>query len=230
MSMKKILFAMAAAVSLFASESAQAAYSYTTSLRILNFGENIPATSTTPPVTSLTSAGTTVNNTTTNNTATFGGTTITLSDVSRSGFFVPGANTVNIGDISVTSTTPVTAGDTFTVTYLDTFTLTNQPPPGSPDTGSFQLSGTLTLTAINTGNGTVFNVYNNPTAQSGPLGGVTFSGSVDNFSSPTVNGSPGNFGGTLTANFIPEPASIVMLGLGLGGIGLVGFRRYHVQA
>jgi len=205
------LFSLAAAVLLSVSGRAMADYSYTTTLRITSVnGVAIPVASQT-------------------NTATVGGTTVTLLPVTRGGFTVPGDNTLNIGDIQVSSTTLQPAGDTFTVGYSDFLTLVNTPPPGVPATGPFVLTGVLSFNGINTLSGTISNVYNPPTTASGPLGGVTFAGSVNNFAAPTVNGGNGNFGGTISASVVPEPVSILMLGMGLGGVGLMGFRKRRAQ-
>jgi len=214
MSMKRPLFLMAVAASLFVGDSARASYNYATSLSILSV-----------------SPGGTITNGTTGANVVVGGTTLFLSNVARTALFVPGANTLNIGDVAVTTTTASPAGDTFTVTYQDVFSLTNTPPPGTSASQNFTVTGVLTLTGINTGNGTIVNNYNAPTSGSFTLGGVGFTGSADNFGNPTINGAPGSLGGTIitTFNAVPEPASFVMLGLGIGGIGLLGFRKARAQ-
>jgi len=207
------LMGVAFALCLGAGDLAKADYNYTTSL----------------VVTSAPGA-TTINNTATGATVVFGGTTVTLTNISRGGFTVPGPNTINIGDVSVSTVTPLTGSDTFTINYTDTFTLVNVPPPGSLATGSFPLTGTLTFTGINTGSGVVTNAYTGSTSSGGVLGGITFTGQTLNFASPTVNGPPGSLGGLISSNaVIPEPASVVMLGLGLGGIGLVRLRSRRAQ-
>jgi len=219
MSMKRPLFLMAVAVSLFVGDSARASYNYTTSLSIL----------------SVTNGGTFVNGTT-GAQASLGGTTLFLENVARAGLFVPGGNTVNIGDVGVSTSTLAPNSNTFTVNYQDVFVLTNFPAggtgPGTNATQTLTVTGRLILAGVNTGDGTVFNFYNPPTSGSFVLGGVTYVGSADNFGNPTINGAPGNLGGTIFTNFtaIPEPASFVMLGLGVGGIGLLGFRKARAPA
>jgi len=217
MSMKRALFLMAVAVSLFVGDSARASYNYTTSLSVL----------------SVTNGGT-FNNTTTGATASLGGTTLILDNVARNALFVPGFNTVNIGDVSVTTTTVAPNSNTFTVNYQDVFTLTNFPAggtgPGTNATQTLTVTGRLILAGVNTGDGTVFNIYNPPTSGGFVLGGVAFVGAADNFGNPTINGASGNLGGSILATAVPEPASFVMLGLGVGGIGLLGFRKVRAPA
>jgi hypothetical protein len=203
--------ALAVAVLVGTSDNAAANYSYTTSYSILSV-----------------SGGGTTGTTAGGVTATVGGTTLSLLNITSPSFVVPSTNTVNIGDVAVTTTTAAPASDTFTVTYLDTITLVNTPPPGSAQTGAFVLMGTLTLSGVNTGSGVITNVFTGATSQSGPFGGLVFSGAALNFASPTVNGASGSLGGILSSSLgVPAPASLVMLGLGLGGLGLVRLRKHH---
>jgi len=214
MKMKRLagMSAIAVAVSLGFNGLAKADYNYATSL-----------------VVNSAPGATSISNTATGATVVFGGTTVTLTNVSRGGFTVPGPNTISIGGITVTTSTPLSGGDTFNINYVDTFTLTNVPPPGTAATAPFALTGTLSLTGINVGSGVTTNAYNLPTSASGVLGGITFTGQTLNFASPTVNGAPGSLGGLISSEApppgVPAPASIVMLGLGLCGASLVRFRN-----
>jgi hypothetical protein len=204
------LVALAVAVFVGTSDHATASYTYSTQLSIVGGTQ-----------------------TATGSTITVGGTTVTLVNITSPSFTVPSTNTVDIGDIIVSTTTPLTSSDTFTVSYSDSITLVNTPPPGSAATsppGSFVLTGTLTLTGINTGAGVITNVFTGTTSRSGPFADLFFSGSVLNFASPTVNGGSGSFGGLLVSSLaIPAPASLVMLGLGLGGVGLIRLRTRRGQ-
>jgi len=218
MKMKRLagMVALTAAVTLGIGGHVKADYSYTTSIVITGItlpgGAFIPATA----------AGDTATYT---NPVGGGVTTVTFLNVGRGGFTVPGANSIDIGDIVVTTTDTSAAGATFSINYNDTFTLVNTPPPGTAAVGGLPLSGVLTLTGINTGSGVITNAYNPPTTAAGPFAGLFFSGSTQNFASPTVNGASGSLGGLISATAVPEPVSLVMLGMGLGGVGLLSFRK-----
>src|SRR4051794_1406920 len=110
MKMKRFagMSAIALAVSLAFNGLARADYNYATQI-----------------VVNSVSPGGTFTNTAGGATINFGGTTVTLSNVSRGGFTVPGPNTIDIGDIAVTTSTVAPGSDTFSVNYTDNFTLTN---------------------------------------------------------------------------------------------------------
>jgi len=207
--------ALCAAVTLGIGERAKADYSYSTSIVVT--GVTAPGVAAPP-----TAAGNVVTYT---NPVGGGVTTVTFLNVGRGGYTVPGSNSIDIGDIVVTTTDTSANGATFSINYTDTFTLVNTPPPGVAATGGLPLTGILTLSGVNTGSGVITNAYNPPTTASGPFAGLTFSGATQNFASPTVNGAAGSLGGLITATAVPEPVSLLMLGLGLGGVGLARFRN-----
>jgi len=198
---------------------AQANYSYSTAITI-----------TTPP-----GGGLTISNPAGGPTVTFGNTSITLLNTSHGPFFVPGSTSLDLTDIQLTSTNPVgPTGDSFSFNYNVALTINNLAPPGTNDSRTFTVSGTITLTNINAGNGTVNNVFNTPTSGTVVIGGVTYTGAIGQnpngtnaFTSPTVN-SPNNFGsigGFVTAAAVPEPASIGIMGAGLLGVAGLGLAR-----
>src|SRR4051794_5444686 len=136
--------ALSAAALLALGDRAHAAYNYSTMVTI-----------TTPS-----GGGLTVTNGATGATASFGGTTISLLNTSHGPFFVPGSATLDAADIALTSTTPLgPTGDNFSFNYTISLTLNNVPPPGSADSRTVTVSGTITLMNINMGNGTVINTF-----------------------------------------------------------------------
>ena len=87
------------------------------------------------------------------------------------------------------------------------------------------VNGTLAFTRSDSGGeissftpGTVINNGAN-------IGGVTYTLSHLTYTPPTVNGGTGNISVRVTPNFIPEPASMIMLGCGLVGVPGLGLRR-----
>jgi len=201
------LMALALAASLASGGRAYATFDYSTALTITSV-----------------SGGGTFTNTATGGSAVLDGTTLTLTNVTRTGFAVPSVNTANIGDVAVTSTTAPPATASFTVGYTDVVTLTNNGPPGTNANGPVTVSGVLTVNQVNTGTGIITNIYNAPSTVTATIGGVILTLNASSFGNPTVNGASGNLGGTITAA-VPEPSSVALMGIGLVAAVGVSVRR-----
>jgi len=115
--------------------------------------------------------------------------------------------------------------DSSTFSFTDTITVTNPSTTGS--TGFFSQSASYTL-SVSGGGGSA---TGSPTGLTPPS--ITVNGNVFNISNPQVtsatanNTNPGAVSSQITA--IPEPTSVVMLGIGLVGVVGVGLRRRKRQ-
>jgi len=205
-----VLGALACALSLFASERAEAAYSFTTSISLSN-----PSSGTSLGALTASNGGVTV--TFTNETSPTGINTPT----------VPGIGSFNVGDYLVTATNLSTAPANFSFNITDVITITNAPPPGTATpTGTLTLTGTVTLSNYSQTSGTFTISPLTVTVPSTTAGGNTFVMSSPSFSNPTTNVAGGNLSGIIqSTSAVPAPASLVMFGLGMGTLGLVRLRR-----
>jgi hypothetical protein len=215
-----ILGALALFGSLLAGVRAEAAYTYSTSITI----NSVSGGGSSTKVAGISTA------TSANNTA------LQLQDIIGPGNFILGAPlSTKIGNVGIvpTGSTP----DTFTVGYTDVITITN---PLGGSTGTFTFSGVLTATGVLVSGGafggTISNQYSAPfTVGPTTIGGAPFTVNVgtgavnDLFGQPTIGqpitptGASGSLGALITS--VPEPASVVMMGLGLLGVAGIGLRR-----
>jgi hypothetical protein len=154
-------------------------------------------------------------------------TTFSLTDVTRSGYYVPGTDSANFGDYTITTNgTAGPTGITDTLFLTDQVTLTNVPTPGTAGSASvtaFPIE--IDLANLNSGNGTVGLSFDGTTSGSTTAGGINFTVTANTLSTPTVDGSGGNVGGVIAAS-VPEPASLGALAVG----GLLTLRRRRRRA
>jgi len=142
-----------------------------------------------------------------------------------------GTSTLNVAEITVITTAPTTAPQSFSFNFTDSIPISNTPPPGtSPGTGTLTYTGTINVigASLTTGQVTATNLV----ATGGVnINGALFSISNPTFAFPTINSNNGNLSADITVPAgVPAPASIVMLGLGMGAMGLVRVGRRFLAA
>lgn len=217
MSLKEIttLTALAVAAALGFSGSANASYTYSTTFTIGYPGGGGFATSLSDSVTAMPAV------------ITYTGTPATQ--------LTPAAM-LPVGSVQVTNSG---SSIDFTAFYTIQVSITN-----NSSTASFYIFGALIGTNVQGTSGTVGNQYigvstTNTSSSAGSasqlIGGLNFTVSEpigtptdQNFVQPSVGVSPGSFGALIST--VPEPASAVMVGLGLGGVGLVCLRNRQRRA
>jgi hypothetical protein len=216
--------ALAATALALTGGDARAAYTYSTSITI---GAPIGA-----PGVVVNTPGTGAVFTTTN------GTVVNFADINSPGLFlVPGVNTFNFGNLTVTTTSATP--ETFIVPYTDIVTITN--PALSVNTGTFTITGRLLMTNVSSSggvsNGQVHNLYDAPFSQNlANVGGGFFgldlgTGAPDQFFGPPTINNPaagGDLGGEITAAIVPEPSAVVLSLIGLPALMLISRRRAAV--
>jgi len=136
-----------------------------------------------------------------------------------------------VGDIIATTNAPTGSGQNFSFNFSDSIPIVNTPPPGSnTPTGTLFYTGTITVAnaTLTTGTVTPSNLVANGSTNAG---GLTFTISSPTFAFPTIGGGAGNISATITQpSSVPAPASVVMLGLGMGAMGLVRVGRRFFAA
>jgi len=214
-----VLGVLACALSMFISLRAEATYTYAPETYTLSAG----------------SAGVSfINNGTGAATASFtsGGftTTVTLSVPALNPPKGVGTSTLNVGDVTVATNAPTGAGQGFSFNFSDAIPITNPPPPGTAGAGTLFYTGTITVANATLTTGTV-NASNLVASGSANVGTLLFTIDTPTFAFPTINGSAGNISANITQpNSVPAPASVVMLGLGMGAMGLVRVGRRFLAA
>jgi len=142
-----------------------------------------------------------------------------------------GTNQINVQNVGMTSTKPIATPDTgsFTLSFTLNLTQTNGPLINQPTgTGSTTITGTFNVTRADIGGETSNIVFN--AIPSVTIAGVVYTFSNPVYAAPTINFSAGglsdgNISILVTPTVVPEPASVVMMGAGLAGLGGLGLVR-----